>query len=196
LRSITLAIMTHSDPSSEPNRISPIDDEAEALWEPLTGRNENTPEDQNSFKDEERLYTDTVIRQNENASRFLFFSFMLAGLVSIVLGFWYIIAQQQNNPTQNNTPLQVPETPPLTPILPDLNITPPPLPTNSPSPGGNSDDLQSPLSTPGSSPTNSAGTPSPGAPSNRPNQSGLLTKPTPGEGQINPTLPPPPQPTP
>jgi hypothetical protein len=189
--------MTHSDPSSEPNRISPIDDEAEALWEPLTGRNESAAEDKSSFKDEERLYTDAVIRQNENASRFLFFSFMLAGLVSIILGFWYVIAQQQTKPTQSNTPLQVPETPALSPILPDLNITPPPLPTTPPSPGGDSDALQSPLSTSGSSPTNSVGTPSPGASSNRsPNQSGLPVKPTPGAGQINPTLPPPPPPTP
>jgi hypothetical protein len=188
--------MTHSDPSSEPNRISPIDDEAEALWEPLTGRNESTPEDKNSFRDEERLYTDAVIRQNENASRFLFFSFLLAGLVSIILGFWYVIAQQQTKPTQGNTPLQVPETPPLSPVLPDLNITPPPLPTNTPSPGGNSNSLPFPPSTSGSSPTHSAGTPPPGTASN---QSGLPTKPMPGApraGQINPTLPPPPPPTP
>ena len=184
--------MTHSDPSSEPNRISPIDDEAEALWEPLTGRNESTSEDKDAFKDEERLYTDAVIRQNENASRFLFFSFMLAGLVSIILGFWYVIAQQQTKPTQFNTPLQVPETPPLSPVLPDLNITPPPLPTTNPSPGGSPGTLPSPLDIPGSSPPNSTQT-SPNRPAS---PSGVSPKPIPTAGQINPSLPPPPPPTP
>lgn len=185
--------MIHSDPPSEPNRISPIDDEAEALWEPLTGRNENAPEDTNFFKDEERLYTDAVIRQNENASRFLFFSFMLAGLVSVILGFWYIITQQQTQPTPINTPLQVPNIPPLSPTSPVLNITPPPLPTNNPSPGVPSSP-QSPLQTPGSAVPNPNST---GTTSNQSfGQSGLSVKPAPEAGQINPTLPPPPPPTP
>jgi hypothetical protein len=188
--------MTHSDPPSDPNRISPIDDEAEALWEPLTGRNESpakdSVEDTNPFKDEERLYTDAIIRQNENASRFLFFSFMMAGLVSIGLGCWYIFAQQQTKPTPLNTPLQVPNVPPLSPALPDLNITPPPLPTSNPSPTETPGILQPPLGTPNTSPPKPK---SPEGSSNRSfSQPGNSPKPT-GTVQVNPTLPPPPPPT-
>jgi hypothetical protein len=179
--------MTHSDPSSshDPNRISPIDSEADALWEPLPLGKEDAPSDDSSFvKDEERLYTDAIIRENENASRFLFFSFMLAGLISLILGLWYVVARQQSQ-TEPNAPLEVPTTPPLPP---DLNITPPPLPNNTPIPTGTPFlpgriPTSSPLETPASSPGNNSRTTMPGSPRNN-------------AGQPTAPLPPPPPPTP
>jgi hypothetical protein len=169
--------MTHSDPSSsrDPNRISPIDNEADALWEPLPLGKEDAPSDDSTFvKDEERLYTDAIIRENENAARFLFFSFMLAGLISLILGLWYVVARQQPKP-EPNAPLEVPTTPPLPP---ELNITPPPLPNNTPAlPGGIP--TTSPWETPAKSPGNNSRTITPGSPRNNPGQPTVPVPPPP-----------------
>jgi hypothetical protein len=75
-----------------------------------------------SLQDEDRLYTDEFMRQNEQASRFLLLSVIGAGLISIGIGGWYLFSQNRSQP-QQNVPLQVPEQPPVTP-LPSFNNSP------------------------------------------------------------------------
>jgi hypothetical protein len=73
-------------------------------------------------RDEDRLYTDELMRQNEMASRVLLLSVFVSGAICIGLGGWYFYAQKQSQPSQN-APLQVPIQPPASP-LPTLNPNP------------------------------------------------------------------------
>jgi hypothetical protein len=59
-------------------------------------------------QDEDRLYTDEVIQQNETASRFLFLSVIAAGVLSLGIGVWYLLAQKPTPPPPN-APLPVPD---------------------------------------------------------------------------------------
>jgi hypothetical protein len=89
-----------------------------------------------STPDEDRLYTDELIRQNESASRSLFLSAIVAALISAGIGLWYLLAQQKPTPP-TPAPLPVPEQPPvglppelLSPSAP--NAPNPNLPTQNP----------------------------------------------------------------
>jgi hypothetical protein len=86
-------------------------------------------------QDEDRLYTDELIRQNEMASRSLFLSVITAALISVGIGLWYLLSQKPTPPPQPVAPLPVPTQPALIP--PDLNIpvipTVPTSPSNPPS---------------------------------------------------------------
>lgn len=90
-------------------------------------------------QDEDRLYTDEVIQQNETASRFLFLSVIAAGAISLGIGVWYLLVQKPTAPPPT-APLPVPE--PLSPQptfnLPATppNATVPPRPNLSPSNSG------------------------------------------------------------
>jgi hypothetical protein len=133
-------------------------------------------------QDEDRLYTDELIRQNEMASRSLFLSVITAAAISIGIGLWYLLSQKPTPSPQPITPLPVPEQPA---ILPPPTVTNPMLP-------------QLPLAPSGSVPTLSPTVPG-GAPSNLPNglpntlpnnNSALPTQPS-----SNPTVAPPPPPS-
>jgi hypothetical protein len=76
-------------------------------------------------QDEDRLYTDELIRQNEMASRSLFLSVITAAIISVGLGLWYLLSQKPTPTPQPVAPLPVPEQPLLAP--PSLNT--PVLPT-------------------------------------------------------------------
>jgi hypothetical protein len=107
--------------------------------------------------DDDRLYTDEVIRQNEAASRFLFASVIAAGVISVGFGLWYLLAVRQATSPQQTTPLQVPEQPPLTPL--------PTLPPNLSAPTAPSRPLPPVDAVPGtSSPNGSAPSPNPTVP--------------------------------
>lgn len=139
---------------------------------PLEAKSEAIAESPFSMQDEDRLYTDELIRQNEMASRSLFLSVLAAAVISVGIGLWYLLTQQKPTP-QPTAPLPVPEQPIVpspglsTPIVP---LTPLPSPTVSPTVPG---------SLPGGlpSPNNSTrpAQPSPGGtvvpPTNRPNSS-------------------------
>lgn len=119
--------MTHSDPSSS----SDYDINSPFLEE--FDQDEQTVMDEAAeadyeARDEDRLYTDEFMRQNEMASRFLVLSVITAGAISVGLGCWYFYIQNQSKPSQN-APLQVPTQPPALPF-PTLS----PNPTNSTSP--------------------------------------------------------------
>lgn len=129
-------------------------------------------------QDEDRLYTDEVIQENEMASRVLFVSVIAAGLISGGIGLWYL-AVRQSPPVPQNTPLPVPSQPPIAPpsgVNPVQPIAPTALPNPSlpPTDSGVVPDPNSPIPT---------GLPSPGAV----NPSGLGTPMPPAP----PTLPPP-----
>ncbi len=112
--------MTHSDPSS------PSDDDIQALFAEEFDQDDQAAMDEaaEAARDEDRLYTDEFMRQNEMASRFLLLSVITAGAISVVLGCWYMYVQNQAQPSQN-APLQVPVQPPASPF-PALS----PNPTN------------------------------------------------------------------
>ncbi|WP_404788289.1 hypothetical protein [Altericista sp. CCNU0014] len=76
-------------------------------------------------RDEDRLYTDEVIHQNETASRFLFLSVIAAGAISLGIGLWYLLAQKPTPPSPT-APLPVPEQP-FQPPQPSFSLpaTPP-----------------------------------------------------------------------
>jgi hypothetical protein len=159
--------MTNPDPSS------PLEDDAlDFLAENL--ENLETEEKTSvefteapySAPDEDRLYTDNIIRQNEAASRFLLLSVLGAGIICAGVGIWYLIARNQAQP-QPTSPLQVPEQPSFAP-LPSLNPSGTALPT-SPLPGRVSPGQTLPPSDSGILPGNSAD-PSPKAnlPNNAP----------------------------
>jgi hypothetical protein len=82
-------------------------------------------------QDEDRLYTDELIRQNEMASRSLFLSVITAAVISAGLGLWYLLSQKPASPPQPVAPLPVPQQPVLappgldTPVLPTV-----PTPSN------------------------------------------------------------------
>jgi hypothetical protein len=84
-------------------------------------------------QDEDRLYTDELIRQNEMASRSLFLSVITAAVISVGIGLWYLLSQKPTPTPQPVAPLPVPEQPVLTP--PGLNT--PVIPTV-PTPPSNS----------------------------------------------------------
>jgi hypothetical protein len=128
-------------------------------------------------QDEDRLYTDELIRQNEMASRSLFLSVITAALISVGIGLWYLLSQKQAPTPPPVAPLPVPEQPALTP--PGLGI--PVLPT-APTPPSNPSSPQSPSSGSVTVPGNTL-TP------NNPN----LTSPTNPSGGV---VPPPPPPSP
>jgi hypothetical protein len=122
--------MTKPDPSS------PLEDDAlDFLTENLEPEEKTSVELSEapySAPDEDRLYTDNIIRQNEAASRFLLLSVLGAGIVCAGVGIWYVIAQNQAQP-QQSAPLQVPEQPSFAP-LPSFNPNGTALPT-APLPG-------------------------------------------------------------
>lgn len=83
-------------------------------------------------QDEDRLYTDELIRQNEMASRSLFLSVIAAAIISVGIGLWYLLSQK---PTpQTVAPLPVPEQPAFAPPIAPSQIAPSPIvpsiPTN------------------------------------------------------------------
>jgi hypothetical protein len=122
--------MTKPDPSS-PLEDDAFDFLAETL-EPEERPSTEFTEAPYSAPDEDRLYTDSIIRQNEAASQFLLLSVLGAGVICLGVGIWYFIAQSQTKPEQT-TPLQVPEQPSFTP-LPSLNPSGN-LPPTTPLPG-------------------------------------------------------------
>jgi hypothetical protein len=80
-------------------------------------------------QDEDRLYTDELIRQNEMASRSLFLSVITAALISVGIGLWYLLSQKPTPTPQPVAPLPVPEQPTLAPPgfgIPVLPIAPTP----------------------------------------------------------------------
>ncbi len=148
--------MTTPDPILPPDQDphQPPDADDSALWETLQSppiaagseRVESEPDQVLAYptQDEDRLYTDEFIRQNESESRLLLVSFVTAGLIMVGLGIWYVMSQGQSEP-QPPAPISVPEQP-LAP-LPGSELTPPvnPLPTGAPQvplvPEGSTDSL-------------------------------------------------------
>jgi hypothetical protein len=121
--------MTHPDPSS-----SDYEYDIPSLFAEELDRDDPTVVDEAGeadyvSRDEDRLYTDELMRQNEMASRVLLLSVFVSGAICVGLGGWYFYAQKQSQPSQN-TPLQVPTQPPASP-LPTL---PPNLSNLSPAP--------------------------------------------------------------
>ncbi len=92
-----------------------------------------------AIQDEDRLYTDELIRQNEMASRSLFLSAIAAAVISVGIGLWYLLSQKTTPTPQPVAPLPVPEQPAFAPpnqTLPSLTspIAPSPIaPSNNPS---------------------------------------------------------------
>lgn len=123
--------MTKPDPSS-PLEDDALDFLAESLEPEEQASGEFTEASPYAAKDEDRLYTDDFIRQNESASRFLFLSVLGAGMICIGVGVWYLMARNQAQPQQSE-PLPVPIQPSFAP-LPNLNPNGTALPTT-PLPG-------------------------------------------------------------
>lgn len=132
--------MTKPDPSS------PLeDDDLLFLTEPLKSavpeseapelrsKAPSEPSESSPFTavDEDRLYTNDFIRQNERDSRILFLSVLSAIALSLGVGVWYLLTLRQAPPQPD--PLSVPAPPSLAP-LPSLqpNGLPGNLPTNLP----------------------------------------------------------------
>lgn len=113
-------------------------------------------------QDEDRLYTDELIRQNEMASRSLFLSFITAAAISVGIGLWYLLSQKPAPTPQPIAPLPVPEQPSMlplpsytNPVIPQLPATPSDsIPTLPPTAPGNV-----PSSLPNTLPNNSSGLP-------------------------------------
>jgi hypothetical protein len=175
--------MTKPDPSS------PLEDDAldflteNALTENLEYEEQPSvafTEAPYSAPDEDRLYTDNIIRQNEAASRFLLLSVLGAGVISLGVGIWYFIARNQAQP-QQTAPLQVPEQPSFAP-LPSLNPGTTTLP-NLPLPGKVSPGQALPPSDSGILPENSV-------------EPSTLPSPKTSLPNTSPTPPPPPTSTP
>jgi hypothetical protein len=80
-------------------------------------------------QDEDRLYTDELIRQNEMASRSLFLSAIAAALISVGIGLWYLLSQKPAPTPQPVAPLPVPEQPAFAPPIVPSPIAPS-IPTN------------------------------------------------------------------
>jgi hypothetical protein len=146
-----------------------FDVEAEAEQSSTVSSSEAT-----TAPDNDRLYTDEVIRQNEAASRFLFASVIGAGIISISLGLWYLLAMRQATSPQQTTPLQVPEQPPLTPL--------PPLSPNLPTPTAPGQTLPPVDNIPGTGPNGSTTSPNPTVPG----LSGSTPPPPPATPTVNP----------
>jgi hypothetical protein len=122
--------MTHSDPSS-PLEDDALDFLAESLDSPDPEQTELSRVAPDSSRDEDRLYTDEFIRQNERSSRTMFLSFICAGVICAGVGVWYLVTRSQQ--PQPTTPLQVPEQPSLT--LPNSSPGATSLPTKPLLPG-------------------------------------------------------------
>jgi hypothetical protein len=116
--------MTHPDTSSS----SDYEYDIPSLFAEELDRDDPTVVDEAGeadyvSRDEDRLYTDELMRQNEMASRVLLLSVFVSGAICVGLGGWYFYAQKQSQPFQN-TPLQVPTQPPASPLptlTPNLN---------------------------------------------------------------------------
>jgi hypothetical protein len=173
--------MTNSEPPSSPD-YDPYElfkDELDLDFDlDLETESEQPPIDVPSAspyaaQDEDRLYTDEIIRQNEMASRFLFVSMIVAGVISAGVGLWYLAVRKPTPPPQS-APLQVPEQPPIAPL--------PSLPPNFPSNGSVIPSPAMPNQTP---PINSGAVPG-----------GVAPKvPTTASPNVSGTTPPPPPPT-
>jgi hypothetical protein len=131
-------------------------------------------------QDEDRLYTDELIRQNEMASRSLFLSVITAALISVGIGLWYLLSQKPTPLPQPVAPLPVPEQPTLAP--PGLGI--PVLPT-APMPPSNPSSTQVPSLAPSDSGTVPGNTLTPTNPN-------LPSPPNPNSGIVPPPPPSPP----
>jgi hypothetical protein len=169
--------MTNPDPSS------PLEDDAlDFLAENLEPEGKTsvdfTEASSYSAPDEDRLYTDNIIRQNEAASRFLLLSVLGAGVICIGVGIWYFIVRNQAQP-QQTAPLQVPEQPSFAP-LPSSNPNGAALPTL-PLPGRVSPGQTLPPTDSGISPGNSV-------------EPSTVQSPKTNSPNISPTPPPPPGP--
>jgi hypothetical protein len=139
-------------------------------------------EDPFATQDEDRLYTDELIRQNEMASRSLFVSAIAAAAISASLGLWYLLSQKPTPTPQPVAPLPVPQQPVLTP--PDLNI--PVIPTV-PTPSSNPSSPQVPSLPPNNSviaPGNTL-TPNPSLPSQTNPPGGAVPPPPPSSPDRN-----------
>ena len=137
-------------------------------------------------QDEDRLYTDELIRQNELASRSLFLSVITAAAISIGLGLWYLLSQKPTPPPQPIAPLPVPEQPSMLPLPTYTNPVIPQLP------GAPSDSI------PTLSPTAPGNVPSSlpnGLPSNSPNTLPKNSSVLPVQPSPNATVVPPPPPS-
>ena len=140
--------MTQSEPDSSPEYnpyelfTEELDLDAFDLEQPPSPRAIAAPQESTSSpestanpfatQDEDRLYTDELIRQNEMASRSLFLSAIAAAVISVGIGLWYLLSQK---PTpQTVAPLPVPEQPAFAPpsqIQPSLTSpVVPSVPTN------------------------------------------------------------------
>lgn len=109
--------MTNPDPSSSDYDIHSIfEEELDRVDRDLI---DETDEVDYTTRDEDRLYTDELMRQNEMASRVLLLSVLISGVISVGLGCWYFYTQNQSQPSQS-APLQVPTQPPTSPF-PTLN---------------------------------------------------------------------------
>jgi hypothetical protein len=82
-------------------------------------------------QDEDRLYTDELIRQNEMASRSLFLSVIAAAVISVGIGLWYL---SQKPTPQIVAPLPVPEQPAFAPPIVPSPIAPSPIVPSIPNP--------------------------------------------------------------
>jgi hypothetical protein len=78
-------------------------------------------------QDEDRLYTDELIRQNEMASRSLFLSTIAAAIISVGIGLWYLFSQKPTPTPQPVAPLPVPEQPVFAPPIAPSSIAPSPI---------------------------------------------------------------------
>jgi hypothetical protein len=139
-------------------------------------------------QDEDRLYTDELIRQNEMASRSLFLSVITAAAISVGIGLWYLLSQKQTPPSPPIAPIPVPEQPP---VLSPPTFQNPAMPTLPIAPSGSVPTLAPPLS--GGVPSNLPNSLPSNLPNNLPNNnlpnnnSGLPAQPSP-----NAVVPPPP----
>ncbi len=123
--------MTNPEPSPSPDY-----DIHELFREELGSDQEAVKEPEepsNDLQDEDRLYTDEFMRQNEQASRFLLWSVLFAGAISIGIGGWYLFTRTPSQ-SQPAAPLQVPAQPPIAPLS-SPNLNSPLLPTSPNSPG-------------------------------------------------------------
>ena len=105
--------MTNLDPSP------PEDDSLDFLAESLDPEerfpDNPTPPGPSPDRDEDRLYTDEFMRQDEKSSRILFISFISAGAICIGVGLWYFATRSQTpQPGGTPAPLPVPAQPSLT----------------------------------------------------------------------------------
>ncbi len=166
--------MTNPDPSTHE------DNALDFLAESLDPEDRSLPEpsrlDPGSARDEDRLYTDEFIRQDEQSSRVLFISFIGATAICIGVGLWYFFVRSQT--PQTSAPLPVPEQPSLMSpnFSPGQTVPTVPLPSQSlPPTDSGVMSGEKPLSNPSATPKNAA----PQSSSNSPLTSPSLVPPPP-----------------